>query len=808
LIWKASWIWATGDPDASAQFLLFRRSVTLRQRPRLASAFCTASRKYQLFVNGRLVGRGPSPGGPRWQPYDAHDLSPYLERGANVIAALCFHEAGEPRFGRAADSGGGRSPGSDAAPGGFLFQVAIDDGGDGARELVSDERWRCWRAAPWRAPFGESAASRTSRRELGEICDSRREPVGWLLPGFNDAGWVTPDLLGPALTPPWERLVPRQIPFLREEAVSPLRSESKDPQPASPGGNRTLHLDFGRLMVGYPCLRVPASAQGTLELTYGDWVDADGRLVARPGEPRQVDRLLLPARAQKRAGSERLTWQPFGRRAFRYLEATLQSGDAAAPPSFWPLTAEGLSVAAVGYPVEEGGEFRCSDPLLDEIWALGRETLRCAMQEQYESCPIRAPVQRVSDTRIDALMNYYAFGDYRLVGQALWQLAQRQRSALGARRSAEEGPVLPSAERRAPSAEERSDELLWVLMLADYLRYSGDERLARQLLPELRARLTALHAATNEHGLIGADGREETAPNALYAAALREAAALARRLEDSGGEYEHRERSVRQAFNWSLWSESEHAFATERTRDGLSHGVGSHANWLVLYLEAAEPARRRLVLRRLLADRPAILRLSPAFQFYVLETLFREGYVEDALDLIRSVWGEMLRRGATACWERLEWPEATGVPAGSLCHAASGAPTYLLPARVLGVTPRQPAGLVVRPCPTGLEWAEGTVPTLRGPARFGWRKHAEGFELTADLPPALQADLILPLGAGESGPRTSDSLRPVATWEGRVFWPVEHAERGVELEHPAELTPQGLRVRITGPKRVVLTSRY
>src|SRR5262249_16541876 len=161
-------------------------------------------------------------------------------------------------------------------------------------------------------------------------------------------------------------------------------------------------------------------------------------------------------------------------------------------------------------------------------------------------------------------------------------------------------------------------------------------------------------------------------------------------------------------------------------------------------------------------DRSAVLRLAPTFQLYVLESLFREGYAEDALDLIRSVWGEMLRRGATTCWERLSWDErGEGIeepaepPMGSLGHASSGAPTYFWPARILGVMPRvpqegdaasrsgipspaHPVPLRVRPCPAGLEWAQGAIPTLRGPARFGWRQ-AEEFELTADLPPDVQA---------------------------------------------------------------------
>src|SRR5262249_4251734 len=206
---------------------------------------------------------------------------------------------------------------------------------------------------------------------------------------------------------------------------------------------------------------------------------------------------------------------------------------ASAPQAWWPLAPDGITVTAVGYPVEEQGAFRCSDPLLTEIWALGRDTLRRAMQEQYEKCPIRAPVQTVPDTRIDALINFYTFGDYRLLGKALWQLSERQLQAPGARRQAgtKTAPPLPGLEPGAWSLEreERSDELLWVLMLADYLRYSGDERLVRQLYSEVRARLAWFHRATNEHGLVAFSGREETALNALYVAALREGMELARR---------------------------------------------------------------------------------------------------------------------------------------------------------------------------------------------------------------------------------------------------------------------------------------
>lgn len=811
MIWNAFWIWTADDPDPPAHFFLFRRQLTLRQRPRVASAFCTASQEYQLFVNGRRVGRGPAPGDPRWQPYDSYDLTPFLARGPNVIAAVCFHDGRQPAGG---------------APGGFLFQAALANGVDAQVTLVSDERWRACSAGEWHTLDIDPCGA----RPRGEVCDLRHEPRGWLTPEFDDSAWQTARVLGPATTPPWRRLVPRQLPPPLEEEVVAVRILSQTPD--------HLCLDFGRIVVGYPRVRAGAAAEGNLELVYGDWVDAEGRVTPRGETPPVRDRLVLPGwrpvesanhpslgvengsavarRSARRKGAEPVTWQPFGRRAFRYLEATLRDGHEPLATRVagngtrvmqWdmrPGTVD-LSMLGVGYPVEERGAFRCSDALLDEVWLLGRETLRRAMQEQFEKCPATACFQTVADTRAAALANIYAFGDYRLLGRAIWQLAI----------SSEPG-------------ERPDDDALWVLLLSDYFRYTGDDRLVRQLFPHVRARLAWLRQATNEHGLVEArgarisdrtDGRlsvleslpidlrgEVAALNALYLAALRAATELACRglaasASSTGArppEYEHRARTLERSLNWSFWSEGERAFADGRTRDGLGR-ASPFTNWLLLYLDAAEPGRRGIVLRRLMANREAIVRFPPAFQLYVAETLFREGCAEDALDLIRAVWGEMLRRGATTCWEYLDWDAGpTAPPRGSLCHAASAVPTYLLPAKILGVAPRDAGwGQVrVRVCPAGLTWAEGTVPTLRGSLGVSWRRLEDGFELFVELPPRLQAWIDLPV---ESDGR--------AEWDGRVFWPTTRADRGLELEAPVEQIEDGLRVRVTGPRQVTLRAR-
>ena len=79
--------------------------------------------------------------------------------------------------------------------------------------LDTDESWRLLASPSW-----DRDAPRTFPAIMWmEIYDARKEPVGWQEPGFDDSSWQEPVLLGKPPVFPWENLVPRDIPFLREE---------------------------------------------------------------------------------------------------------------------------------------------------------------------------------------------------------------------------------------------------------------------------------------------------------------------------------------------------------------------------------------------------------------------------------------------------------------------------------------------------------------------------------------------------------------------------------------------------------------
>ena len=93
--WRAKWIWRDGDKTGEAA--MFRKKVMLTDAPQAAQTWLTADTHYRLFLNGRLVSRGPVDIGRdyaggnthRWL-YDYRELTPFFVKGTNVIAVEVF----------------------------------------------------------------------------------------------------------------------------------------------------------------------------------------------------------------------------------------------------------------------------------------------------------------------------------------------------------------------------------------------------------------------------------------------------------------------------------------------------------------------------------------------------------------------------------------------------------------------------------------------------------------------------------------------------------------------------------------------
>src|SRR5262245_56161319 len=157
--WRGKWIWTTGEASPRNAYVHFRKAFTLERVPKAAHVHLTADSRYQLFVNGAFVGRGPVRSDRRWLYYDTWDVAPHLKAGRNVVAVL-VHHYGEFTFQYMRGRGG------------LIAEIE----GDGGQLLAqTDATWRARRSGAWAT--GQPRMS--IQLGFNEIYDARRALQGW-----------------------------------------------------------------------------------------------------------------------------------------------------------------------------------------------------------------------------------------------------------------------------------------------------------------------------------------------------------------------------------------------------------------------------------------------------------------------------------------------------------------------------------------------------------------------------------------------------------------------------------------------------
>jgi hypothetical protein len=137
---RSSFIWVrAGVATNGTLHAGFRRGFELESAPAQARLHLFAYTRYQLFVNGEYVGRGPNRFENRRPEYDTWDLAAQLRPGPNVIAVLVHRDwPGE----NLRSTGQTLSRFRMHAPG-FTALLELADGGR-KTVIATDEKWRAF----------------------------------------------------------------------------------------------------------------------------------------------------------------------------------------------------------------------------------------------------------------------------------------------------------------------------------------------------------------------------------------------------------------------------------------------------------------------------------------------------------------------------------------------------------------------------------------------------------------------------------------------------------------------------------------
>jgi alpha-L-rhamnosidase len=690
--WLAKWIWV--DSSTTSVAVLFRKVVTIKEKTQSVKVWLTADTKYFLYINGKLVARGPvdigrdySGGGTGKWFYDYRDLTPYFKEGINVISAEVFQ-----RWPIAFTVSRGRP--------GFLFEAQITDV-KGFKKTISTDK--SWRAIP--------AAQFANLKSY----DLTQEPSGWKLSGFDDAKWA----LSREVPDVWEPLIPSEIPPLLE-AEYPVKYTEGIPKNRIFSKDGKFKVGFDRVLSAYPILTVHGGAGATLKI--------------------QSHRTYS---YKLRGGREVLE--------FPFMDEIAASYTVDIKDVTEPLKIENAGAVFTSQPVEYRGEFSCSDEKLNRIWNVSRWTVQINLQSHHLDSPNhQEPISDPGDYLIESMVNYYAFAlpwltrqDVRKFG---WVLKNENYHNFHTSYSIAWVQMLMDY-------YDYTGDIALVIEMAPYVHelldtyesWRGKNGLITQAPNYMFMDWITLDGFNCHHppAVIG-----QGYLTALYYHGLEMATRIALLTGDvaRSEKYKKIQRETLLAFNRELWVPSQRLYrdgkpfqslvkpGTWMPADKDIESYSPHVNLLAVLYDLAPKENQSAIVEKVLSVKP--LNTQPWFMHWVFQSIDHAGLFNKYGTAQMSRWNVV---SETQSFREM-WSS------GDFSHGWCSTPLVQMSQRILGVEPKSPGfkKIIIRPHVCDLTWAKGKVPTPQGFVEVSWKRQQQRILIEVTIPDKTEAELILP----------------------------------------------------------------
>lgn len=730
--WEASWI---SHPTASVfdyGVFYFRNSFSLEAVEDSVIVYVSADNRYRLFVNGTEVSNGPARGNLEYWRYETVNISPWLQKGKNIIAAEVFN------------LGEHRPVAQFSHKTAFLFQA---EGKLGEQLNTGKGNWRVTQNHAYSAI--EVTREMVQDYFVAGPCDKidgSKQIWNWEILNFDDSGWLKPKTIirgvgrGYMHGVPW-LLTPRTIPAMeqkKERIPKIVRITGITPTLNFLNGNGSLQipansklsllLDQTHLTVGYPEMIVSKGKESTVKITYSEALIAkDGskgnRNITEGKEIRGYHDIFLPD-----GGSSR-KFRPLWLRCWRFIQLEIET-------KAEPLEILDYYGVFTAYPFKENASFECDDKSLSEIWNVGWRTARLCAGETYMDCPYWEQLQYLGDTRLQSLISLYVSGDDRLMRNAL-TLTDNSRIP--------EGLTMARTPTSVPQITPPFS-LYWIDMVHDYYLHREDSVFIGQFLPGIEAVLGWFDRRMDKNGMlggldffnfsdwtpgfmVGSPAGVDTSNSALvslnYAYALDRASELFAFYgkKHEAAVYQSQSESIKRAV-YNLCFNSEKQLLKDTPFEEI---YSQHSNIWGVLTDAIPREKQKEVIQKVLTDK-SLIQCTIYFRFYLFQAMKKVGLAYEYIEQL-GPWHDMIAKGLTT-FEEGDYDERSD------CHAWGATPNYDFLATVCGIRPAAPGfrKIEIEPAFGKLTFIKAKMPHPKGWIEVDLQKTGNGITGFVSIP--------------------------------------------------------------------------
>lgn len=482
------------------------------------------------------------------------------------------------------------------------------------------------------------------------------------------------------------------------------------------GTTAAILLDFGQELHGgleFSVQKIKGASQAQLRIRFGE--SATEAMSELGGLTHATnDHAVRDCTVQV----QELSMNPVGETGFRFVRIDLLTPNTS-------LYLKTVKAVMVFRDIPYLGSFRCSDPLLNQIWDVGAYTVHLNMQQYIWDGIKRDRLVWIGDLHPEIATIQTVFGDQKIIRDSLDYVVSE-----------------------TPSGEWMNDipsySMWWIIIQHDYFMQFGDRAYLEKQLPYMKQLCQMLSMQIGDDGqdvtperrfvdwpTKGHKDAVDTGLQALHVLATK----CAMRLFEMFDEEEALVQCRKDYEKLRRW----HVHMVDAKQSNAL------AVWAGL-LDAAETNENSLKIG-------GAEGLSTFMAYYILQARAQAGDVAGALDTIREYWGGMLQLGATTFWEdfdvqwlknaapidRLPQPGEIDVHGTygkhcyegfrhSLCHGWSSGVTSWLTKYILGIEIVEPGCRKIRIQPNlcGLQWVRGTYPTPEGVLEVEHRAQEHG----------------------------------------------------------------------------------